>query len=641
MSHTLLTVRDDKWAGTCGAAPSARRNTRGADSRARPSGTAASLAARFAMALLAILCGAVTTPAQEPLITFDHYHSVEEIEAYLAAVVERHGDLATLQEIGRSRGDRPILAIEINNPATGDAADKPGFYLDGNIHGGELLGGEGALHFIETLLSGYGGDPRITELVDTTAFYVVPVVNPDGRAISTETPENHRWNIRPLDEDGDGLVDEDPPEDVDGDGHILDLRVLNPRGPWKASPDDPRVMVRRGRGDRDGPFYEIVSEGIDNDGDGELNEDRVGGIDLNRNFPANWDATQFGSGPFPLSEPETWALVNYITARPNIAAVHTYHTSGGLILRFPTLADQDWGFPAADVEAYRGIAADGVRETGYANYAAEKQPIVDLMSPGHGVFNDWASKELGVFAITTEMWRSGFGEGAAARMAWNEQVLGGEGFVDWRPVEDETLLEVARALLESSGSLAPAGTAAARGQVDRVVAEIGGWKRFSVSNPPEELIAAELERNTRWVLTFVDKLPRVAILEATAQQVDGADGLFAIQASIANVGWLPTSTAHAVESLGTAQPVAVEIALTNAEMPPDVPGRSPEGLTSASQPIGVLPGARPNRPAKLNQMFWNAEVIDPARPAFADIVVRSEKGGVARQRLELIGEEGQ
>jgi hypothetical protein len=81
-----------------------------------------------------------------------------------------------------------------------------------------------------------------------------------------------------------------------------------------------------------------MTEGLDNDGDGWFNEDRVGGVDLNRNFPANWSAKQFASGPFPLSEPETWALANYITSRPNIAAIHTYHTSGGLILRFPTLS---------------------------------------------------------------------------------------------------------------------------------------------------------------------------------------------------------------------------------------------------------------------------------------------------------------
>jgi len=591
---------------------------------------------------LATLSPAASGAPQAPLIAFDHYHRVEEIEAYLEAAADRYSTLVTLHQIGESRGGRRLLAVDINNPATGAAEEKPGFYVDGNIHGGELLGGEGALHFIDTLLSGYGSDPMITAIVDTTAIYVVPNVNPDGRAISVDTAENHRWNIRPFDEDGDGLVDEDPPEDVDGDGRILDIRVQDPRGPWKVSPDDPRAMVRRGRGDREGPFYQMISEGIDNDGDGEFNEDRIGGVDLNRNFPANWSGAQFGSGPFPLSEPETWALVNYITARPNIAAIHTYHTSGGLILRFPTLADQDWDFPAADLEDYRLIAADGVEATGYANYADEKQSIVDLMSPGHGVFNDWASKEFGVLAITTEMWRNGFGQGPAARFRWNDEVLGGAGFVDWKPLENRELLEVARQLLESTGGLGgPGGERGGAGiqQVSQIIAEIGGWDRFSVSNPPEHMIAAELERNTRWVMTFAQKLPRVQIVEATAQPVGGDDVLFAIQASIANIGWMPTSTAYASEVLGIAEPVVVEITLTNATMPADIPGRSQGGQTFSSRSLGVLPGARENRPARMNQMFWNAEIVDPSRPASALIVVRSQKGGVARRRLELTARE--
>jgi len=600
----------------------------------------------FASSLaLVILAPAASGAGQAPLIAFDHYHSVEEIEAYLEAAADRYSTLVTLHQIGESRGGRRLLAVDINNPATGAAEDKPGFYVDGNIHGGELLGGEGALHFIDTLLRGYGSDPVITEIIDTTAIYVVPNVNPDGRAISVDTAENHRWNIRPFDEDGDGLVDEDPPEDIDGDGRILDIRVQDPRGPWKVSPDDPRAMVRRGRGDREGPFYQMVSEGIDNDGDGEFNEDRIGGVDLNRNFPANWSGAQFGSGPFPLSEPETWALVSYITARPNIAAIHTYHTSGGLILRFPTLAEQEWEFPAADLEDYRLIAADGVEITGYANYAYEKKSIVDLMSPGHGVFNDWASKEFGVLAITTEMWRNGFGQGPAARFRWNDEVLGGAGFIDWKPLENPELLEVARQVLESTGSLTGSagdpGETGAPGdrQARQVIADIGGWDRFAVSNPPEHMIAGELERNTRWVLTFAQKVPRVQIVEATAQPVGGDDVLFAIQASIANVGWMPTATAYASEVLGIAEPVVVEITLTNATMPADIPGSSQGGRTFASRSIGILAGARADRPAKMNQMFWNAEIVDPSRPASALIVVRSQKGGVARRRLELTARE--
>ncbi len=554
------------------------------------------------LALLTVLTSLAVPAAlaaqADAAIVFDHYHSLTEIGNYLEGVAERHGEIATLLEIGQSREGRPIWALEINNPDTGPAGEKPGFYVDGNIHGGEVLGGEGALAFIDRLLTGYDADSRIRELVDTRAFYIVPIVNPDGRAISVGTPENHRWNVRPTNEDGDGQLDEDPPEDLDGDGRMLQMRIPDPEGAWTVHPDDARRMVRRSRdvsaGADGGQRFRLASEGIDNDGDGRFNEDRVGGVDLNRNFPANWSAAQFASGPFPLSEPESWALVNYITARPNIAAVHTFHTSGGLLLRFPTLADQDWGFPEADLLDYRAIADDGVAITGYQHFAYEKKTIVDLMSPGHGVFNDWASKEFGVLAMTTEMWGHAMGEGQAALFAWNDDVLDGTGFIDWYDFDHPQLGAV----------------------------QLGGWDRWSIASPPNRLIADEIARNVDWVLTFADKTPRVSVLDAAFRHVD--DGAVRVDARVANIGWMATATVHATDVLGIARPVTVRLELENAQV---VEG----DVVSA---IGVLPGARGGE-LEVRDLSWTLRVDDPQRVARVTVVVWSEKAGVARQTLEI------
>ncbi|MFQ5704202.1 MAG: M14 family metallopeptidase [Gemmatimonadales bacterium] len=554
------------------------------------------------MAIIFAVCiGAPTSilfsqTSRQPLMAFDKYHSVEEIESYLDAITTQHSALTTLLEIGRSRMGRPILAVEINNPDTGPAEEKPGFYVDGNIHGGEVLGGEGALYFIDYLLGHYGTNPDITSLIDARSFYVVPIVNPDGRAISVDSPENHRWNVRPVDEDGDGAVDEDPPEDLDGDGRILQMRVPNPEGRWEISPDDPRMMVRRKGGDGSGAYFDVFSEGIDNDGDGSYNEDRVGGVDLNRNFPANWDPAQFASGPYPLSEPETHALVEYITSRPNIAAIHTFHTSGGLLLRFPTLADQNWEFPPQDLEDYRAIAEDGVKITGYSNYAYSKQEIVDLMHPGHGVFNDWGSKVFGVLAMTTEMWQHNITGDRKALFEWNDEVLGGKGFIDWHPFNHPQL-----------GAI-----------------ELGGWDRWSIANPPEHMIAAELERNVRWVVTFAEKLPRVAILESSVVRRQNVSNGFEISATVANVGWMPTATTHAREVLKIAKPVRVELLLVNAEL---VSG-------DMNHELGVLPGARESGPDK-RKIAWQVRLLDRTRSAEAVITVWSQKAGTARRRILL------
>ena len=545
-----------------------------------------------------LLAGALLFPASSAaqgtgLIEFDHYHTLDEIGAYLWKLAAEYPQLVTVAVIGRSREGRPIWAVDVNNPGTGLAAEKPGFYVDGNIHGGEVLGGEGALAILDRIVGAHGHDRALTELLDGRAWYFVPIVNPDGRAISVDTPENHRWNVRPVDEDGDGVADEDPPEDLDGDGRILQMRVLDPEGDWTVHPADSRRMVRVREDAPGGPRFRLMGEGIDNDGDGRFNEDRVGGVDLNRNFPANWSAAQFASGPFPLSEPETHALVTYITARPHIAAIHTFHTSGGLILRFPTLADQDWNFPAADLDAYRAIAEDGVAITGYANFAFEKKTIVDLMSPGHGVFNDWASKEFGVLAFTTEMWAHAIGEGQDALFAWNDEVLDGTGFIDWYPFDHPDLGPV----------------------------ELGGWDRWSTSNPPHGMIASEVDRNVRWVLTFAEKTPQVAIIDAT---LTPSGRLHGVDVRVANVGWMATATVHATEVLGIAKPVRVWLELVNAEL---VFG---EAVVS----LGVLPGTRGGA-AEENTVGWTIRIRDDSRPARATIVVESEKAGTVRRTLDL------
>ena len=532
----------------------------------------------------------------KPLITFDKYHTVAEFETYLETAAQRYPKLTKLIEIGKSRAGHRILAIEITNPDTGPAYEKPAFYNDGNIHGNELSAGEAALCFINQLLTRYGHDQEITTLVDAYVFYNVPLVNPDGRAVSTTTPNGQRRNLRPVDEDKDGAVDEDGPEDIDGDGFILRMRVIDPKGRWKMSPQDPRVMLRRTAEDKEGIFFQVYTEGIDNDGDDCYNEDRAGGIDLNRNFPSNWHPAQYASGPFPLSEPESHALIAYITNRPNIAAIHTYHTRGGMILRFPTLANQDWEFPQSDLEEYKLIADDGIKFTEYTHYAYEKKSIIDRMKPGHGVFNDWGSNVFGVFAITTEIWRRNPDHSETARLVWNDKTQKGSFFVAWHEFTHPQLGKV----------------------------ELGGWKHWIAGSPPEPLLATELERNNRWLLSFAKKLPLLAIASSEVSPISGTSDCYSIEAAVANMGWMPTATAHAANILKIAKPIRVKVELTNAELL--------KGETSYS--LGVLPGTKNEKPIK-KHLQWQVRILDRNKPAAYEIIVKSEKAGTVRKYWEF------
>jgi len=156
--------------------------------------------------------------------------------------------------------------------------------------------------------------------------------------------------VRPLDENEDGIADSDPPMDLDGDGRILQMRVPHPEGEWRKDSQDPRIMVRREAGDT-GPFYRLEREGIDGNGDGRIASDGVGRIDMNRNFPRNWERAhiQDSGGAFPLSEPETYPTVEFIDAHRIIYSIYHGHTSGGFVFR-PTSAMNPDSLDRADLD---------------------------------------------------------------------------------------------------------------------------------------------------------------------------------------------------------------------------------------------------------------------------------------------------
>src|SRR5690606_17438956 len=116
---------------------------------------------------------------------------------------------------------------------------------------------------------------------------------------------------------------------------MLTMRVPDPNGPWKPHPDDPRLMVRRDPTERGGTYYRIFSEGLIENYDGMLIEPKPlkERLDLNRNFPSNWrqEFEQSGAGPYPTSEPEVHAVVDFIARHPNIGNAVTFHTWSGVI----------------------------------------------------------------------------------------------------------------------------------------------------------------------------------------------------------------------------------------------------------------------------------------------------------------------
>ena len=132
--------------------------------------------------------------AQAPETYFNGYRTVIEHYAHLDSVVAAHPNLATLVDYGDSwrkvQGleGHDLKAICITRKQAGDCAlnpnsSKPRFVLMAAIHARELTTSEMAWRWIDLLVDGYNADPDITALLDTNELWVIPVVNPDGRAI--------------------------------------------------------------------------------------------------------------------------------------------------------------------------------------------------------------------------------------------------------------------------------------------------------------------------------------------------------------------------------------------------------------------------------------------------------------------------
>jgi hypothetical protein len=532
------------------------------------------------------------------------FHSTADAHALLEGWATEFPELTELYSIGQTLEETPLMVLEITNERTGPASEKPAYYLDGNIHAEELTGAEVALHFAWYLLTNYGSDRRVTRLLDTRALHVRPKFNPDGADVALTTIHNPRSTPRPYDEDWDGLLDEDPPNDLDRDGFATQMRVPNPGGLWKKSPADPRVMIRRTDGEIEGEFFDLYSEGIDDDGDGRFNEDDVGGIDMNRNFPRNWglEFEQRGAGPYPLSEPETRATIEFLHSHRNITGIVHGHTSGGFLYRLPSTTSWD-NYGLAD----QSLIVELARKYGTTTGQPVRPSYTNPRLHRHGTLISWAYWDFGVVGFVPEYW-GGFGrdydgDGAVSeveRFRWDQQETGGEGFAEWQRYDHPQLGAV----------------------------EIGGWRaRFTRRNPPPHLLRAEIELYVPWILWLAEASPRVVINDIAVTPIGSSDAVNLV-VQVENVGYLPTNITQRALDAEVAVPVRAIVDLSDAELVMGKPRTDLGHMAGLRDTQG-----RTGRAEAQRTLEYVLRITGP-NPTLTLTVV-SEKGGVAREVVDL------
>lgn len=565
-------------------------------------------------------------PKVKEKMDFAHYHKYEEVVSFLQKWEKEYPDLVELYSAGKSFEGRDIWQITITNKTTGKDTDKPAMFLEGNRHSGEVTAGESALYFVWYVLTQYGKDPEITRLVDTKALYVRVKNNPDGAELYLNTAQSNRSTVRPHDGDRDGLLDEDPAEDLDGDGFCYRMRkkVEEGKGEYILHPDDKsgRLMKRKGEGKGN---YKIYSEGIDNDLDEKYNEDGIGGLDLHRNYPENWRPepgfdstgrgwTQRGAGAYPLSENETRSVVVFLLQHPNVSIGQSMDTTVPMHLRPPSTSRSDESMFEEDLKLYRYFDEQGKRITGYPYagdvywdfaglrglWTEEEEQEERKGRPLFGHSPDFGYFYYGAIWYGDELWCSGRvvdydQDGKISDLEilrWNDEALDGQGFKNWEKFDHPQLGEV----------------------------EIGGFNpKFFQQNPPPEFLEEWVRNQAMFNLFLAKSLPQVKILSVSIEPLEKEKDSYEIIALFANEGYLPTALEMA-KRVKIVKPDFAEISLPE------------EGVELVEGKMKVELGYLKSKEKK--EVRWKVKLTDKEEIE-TEVAVHSTRGGVQKKKIQI------
>lgn len=472
---------------------------------------------QYVLILFAVLAvipqGGLTQKASDPpfkvKIDFNRWHDVNEIYADMRRMQQAWPKFIRIETIGKSQDGRDIMIVTINNPDTGPEMSKAAMYIEANVHGNEIQGGEICLYTVWYLMENYGRIDQITNLVNERVFYICPTINPDGRQYFFESPGGSaRSGHVPVDDDSDYRFDEDRPTDLNGNGVVEQIRKYVPgRGNYRPSSIDPRMMEPVPFGEK-GDYIMLGSEGIDNDLDGRVSEDDLGGYDPNRNYPSDWQPNyiQGGSLDYPTQIPEARASVDFFLTHPNIAGAQSYHNSGGMILRGPG-AEATGEYPTADIRAYDELGRNGERILPFYRYIVIWSGLYTV----HGGFVDFTNDGMGVLSFSNELWSSEQYftspelkeqqkdpnspiSGRKGNYFFNDKLEFGGQLMEWKKFNHPQFGEV----------------------------EIGGvFRKFQGRIPPRFMNEELCHRNMAFTLYQADEMPMIKIGEAAAEKVSG------------------------------------------------------------------------------------------------------------------------
>lgn len=513
----------------------------------------------------------------EPISATRKYSDPAAVNRSIEQLRQANPSLVKVHKFAVTPGGREMLMIEIGKSGT----SVPAVLVGANFSGLTPLATEAAMSLASRVVSDASLNGKLT-------WYILPIGNPDAYArFFTRPLWSDSGNGRPFNDDTDDQTDEDGYNDLDGNGIITRMRVKAHDGTWLPVEGEPRLMRKADAAKGERGIYKLYTEGIDDDGDGQYNEDVPGGTNINNNFPHLFKKFGRRSGLYPGSEPESEALLRFAFSHPEIAMVIAFGQTNYLLsppkggrkgsidtgsIRIPREMGASLGIDvsrtytlAEVIELVQpmlppGMTADesmiasflGLGEvvnpmpddmifyneisSDYKEYLKKKGITAERLDPAQpeeGSFELWAYYHLGVPVFTIDFW------GLPKPKEEKKENQGDEKKNDTVKADQQKgdPKEVAQ-LAFSDKWLDGRGFTPWKSYKHPTLGEveIGGFTPFSDNTPPENMIDSLLDLQLPYIPELVKRLPRLAIAEVKTTEKGG--GVYQLEAWVTNEGYL-------------------------------------------------------------------------------------------------------
>lgn len=444
-----------------------------------------------------------------PLSSQEKYHNHRTMAQMIDAMSRDHSTVCSAKSLVKTDGGKDIWLVTIG---TGDKDNKPAFAVLGGIEGNHILGKEIALGFASTILKNQQ-TPEIKELLNKITFYVLPDISPDAtEQFFAETKYERVVNTSATDDDKDFSINEDPYEDLNNDGYITHIRVRDPSGIFTKNKEDQRIMTEAELTKGESGGYSLYSEGFDNDKDGRYNEDGEGGVNLNRNLTYNYEEFGTNAGLYPVSEPETKAVLDFLYERFNIYATFAFGPQDNLGQPMKSAERPAQGRKITSITKSDEIINKLVSDR-YHEITGGKGAPVTSNPPGN--FMEWSYFHYGRYSFSTPAWWFPVEKDMNAEVAFlkfAEKNRISDVFIPWREIKHP----------DFPGK----------------ETEVGGIKPFAMMNPPEDTLGDLISANYKFIATIAALHPELEFLDVETE--DLGENVFRISLKIHNKGIFAT-----------------------------------------------------------------------------------------------------